>query len=272
MQKFTVFTVILTILVVVVAAETFVSKYLPALTGSDVSTEEEAGGDQYNLPSELDLSAAVQTNVLGAGGGALDYTAPALPAEPAGSITPDNFDFLEFDSPPPDTPLMPDSDTAYFDIEEFSSSFDHSVTNVFIRDDQITNSGFVGAYLETEAIDGLLYKTINVGDLYGVQFDKYAVTNGTTTFAKTYIIVPDDPLGIEDIYDLLKLRASEGLEVEINETNDYGSASFYMNDLRRENAAFLTVRIGSRIYGFSYPKQYHPQIKNLVSVLMLDGR
>ncbi|MFA4891358.1 MAG: hypothetical protein WC604_03325, partial [Candidatus Gracilibacteria bacterium] len=136
----------------------------------------------------------------------------------------------------------------------------------------IVNSGFVGAYMTEEEPDGLLYKSVSIGDLVGVSSKKYLITNGTTTFAKVYVVIVDDPEQIDEVYSVLKVRAAEGVDIEINETNQFGNASFYMNDLRRDSVAFLTVRVGSKIYGFSYPKQYHPQIKNLISILMLDGR
>lgn len=293
MQKFTVFTVILTILVVVVAAETFVNKYLPALSDSDeVVSEDIASTGQYTLPSELDLSSTIQGNVLGASDlgtsdlhvddSVLGVTQPLDTTQPLGETQPtqsvnspqqntyysNNFEFLELEEPE----LLDVSNDGYFDIEEFSSSFDQSTTNVFLRDDQIANSGFVGSYLEPDSYDGFLYKTINIGDLYGVSVSKYVITNGTTSYAKIYILISEDVSNLDAVYDVLKVRASEGLEVELNETNQYGSASFFMNDSRRESVAFLTCRIGSRIYGFSYPKQYHPQIRNLVSILMLDSR
>ena len=101
---------------------------------------------------------------------------------------------------------------------------------------------------------------------------KHALTNGTTTYAKAYSIVTENPDQIDNVYNVLKVRAAEGTQSEVNATNQFGSSSFYMNDARRESVAFLTVRVGTRIYGFSYPKQYHPQIQSLISILMLDGR
>jgi len=280
MKKFTVFTVLLTIVIVVVAAETFVNKYLPAVSEDSavVQGQEQTG---YNLPSELDLSAAMQSNVLGAdsAGEATDGVVGGSTGESAGSgVQSGSLDFLtELEIPTLDGASGEASSSAsgsgVFDIEDFSSSYEHAEgQGEYLRNDQIVNSGFVGAYMTEEGPDGLLYKSINIGDLVGVSSKKYSITNGTTTFAKVYVVIVDNPLQVGGVYDVLKVRAAEGVDIEINETNQFGSASFYMNDLRRDSVAFLTVRVGSRIYGFSYPKQYHPQIKNLVSILMLDGR
>ena len=259
MQKFTVFTVIFTVLVVVVAAETFVNKYLPSLS-NDVAVMNEA--DEYPLPNELDVSASIQSNVLGAMDVGTETT--EMPAEVSAetpAVSEEEFlptDFLE-------TP-----DGIYSDIEDFSNTATNlAPTNVYLTIDHVTKSGFVGATIVPETFDGFLYKTINIGDLYGIKSEKNSIKNASSSFAKVYVVIPDDPKNAEEIYRVIKTRAAEGLEVEINETNDYGVVSFFMNDSRRPNVAFLTVRINSLIYGFSYPKQYHPQIKALVSNLML---
>jgi len=276
MQKFTVFTVLLTIVVVVVAAETFVNKYLPSVDGSSEVVEE-----GYTLPSELELSDTFQSNVLGSdligipveedpagvaelGTGLLDVGETDIPLTIGGSSS-DGFDFMSTS----DSGLEL-SDGGTFDIEDFSMSYDDSVGPVsYVRNDQIVNSGLIGGYLVDEDSDGMLYKSIPMTDLVGINVKKYAVTNGSTTFAKIYAIVPDNGMQTSEVYEVLKMRASENAQSTINETNQFGSASFYMNDSRRDSVAFLTVRIGSKIFGFTYPKQYHPQIRNLVSNLML---
>ena len=259
MQKFTVFTVIFTVLVVVVAAETFVNKYLPSLSDEVAVTD---GTDEYPLPNELDVSASIQSNVLGA----MDVGTEAveMPAEvSAETPTVSEEEFLPTD-------FLETPDGIYSDIEDFSNTTTNlAPTNVYLTVDHVTKSGFVGATIVPETFDGFLFKTINIGDLFGIKSEKNSIKNESSSFAKVYVVIPDDPKNAEEIYRVIKTRAAEGLEIEINETNDYGVVSFFMNDSRRPNVAFLTVRINSLIYGFSYPKQYHPQIKALVSNLML---
>jgi hypothetical protein len=263
MQKFTVFTVLLTLLVVVVAAETFVNKYLPALSDGGASVLE-ADGSGYSLPDEIDLSSALEPDVLH-----LDEVV----AEPSAEIA--DFIFepeLTIEPELVDNGFLEINDGGIFDIEDFVEESSSDEPGQLIREDQVANAGFVGAYLLEENHDGYLYKTVNMGDLYGVSVMKHAITNGTTTYAKVYSIFTENPDQIDNVYNVLKVRSAEGTQSEINETNGFGAASFYMNDARRGSVAFLTARVGSRIYGFSYPKQYHPQIQSLISILMLDGR
>ncbi|MFA4891584.1 MAG: hypothetical protein WC604_04555, partial [Candidatus Gracilibacteria bacterium] len=201
MKKFTVFTVLLTIVIVVVAAETFVNKYLPAVNGDSDVLQEQTG---YNLPSELDLSAAMQSNVLGADGtdmaadtstgeatdGTIGGVVGGSTGESAGGggTQSDGLDFLtELGIPTLDgvSGGAPSgaSGSGAFDIEDFSSSYEHAEgQGEYLRNDQIVNSGFVGAYMTEEEPDGLLYKSVSIGDLVGVSSKKYLITNGTTTF------------------------------------------------------------------------------------------
>lgn len=249
MQKFTVFTVILTVVVVVAAAELFVNDYLPKLTANVFNADSytETVETPTSTAPASDATEAIETP---------DATVPQpiLGAEPTTTtaISTDPASTLDY------IPL---------DIEEFSNSYDKATTQAYISNEQVVQSGFTGAYLEPQDFDGFLFKTISIGDLYGLKVSKYEITNGEIAYAKVYVIVPEDVSTSSEIYSILKVRASEGLETEANETNQFGDGSFYMNDSRRASTVFLTTRVGTTIYGFSYPKEYHPQIKNLVDLI-----
>ena len=256
----------------VVAAEMFVNEYLPEVQGGTENANDDGG---YNLPNELDISAAINANVLGAD----EFT--NVPNEIVREVVEETPVGTGFDSNSLDTFVFENDGfleptgelsggslgDSTFDLEDFSSSYDHAATKVYLTNEQIQNSGFTGAYLEPEDFDGFLYKTVTVGDLYGINVDKYSITNGQQSYAKVYVIRPQDIGTVGELYSVLKVRASEGLEVEVNETNTFGDASFYMNDLRRQHVAFLTVRMGATMYGFAYAKDYHLQVQNLVKLL-----
>jgi hypothetical protein len=282
MRKFTVFTVILTIIIVVVGAEIFANDYLPRLRGQD-----EGGEMSLTLPDELDLGGATQTNVLGAD---IDYSNIPM-GDDLGFTEPedllrfeDEIDLEEIVIPldgsvglnePLEVPIatntLPVESASTSDISDFEDeNFISYSVNVYLREDQIKSAGFAGAYLENEAHDGNMYKTIYVTDLYDVEMNKIAIRTSDTLFAKVYVFQVGGLSSVSEVYEVLKIRAAEGLDVEINETNEFGGASFYMNDSRRPDVSFLTVRIGAMMYGFSYPKEYHSQIKNLITLLDLE--
>lgn len=321
MQKFTVFTVILTILVVVVSAETFVNKYLPSLTKADISSP--TSTDQLTLPKELDLENTVadETKILSgtnSGSSMLNTELLGVEAITPSAVTPSTIetqsalqstdtpnsqsvsgsqssfdtqstiynqstsntqDILDlqnsfdtqstiYDQSALDSQVFSNAGT--FDIEGFSGGMAEVPTGASLNNITISNSGFINANVTKESYDNMLYKTINTADLIGIKVDKYVISDDVNTFAKVYVMSFDGSTILDDTYNVIKLRASQLSDVQINETNEFGLGSFYMNDIRRSGVAFLTVKIGDKIYGFTYPKEYHPQIKNLISLLLID--
>ena len=279
----------------VVAAEMFVNDYLPELAyfGGDQAVTDGSGLVDTELAivpggeslSESNLANAIGANVLGTGR-AVNRKAPVEPVEPATQILDlEKMDFLNEESvvvsevvvdawqaPLPtegttNITIATPSDDLFADFESFDSSYVLKNTSVSLTNDHLISAGFTGAVLEPEDFDGFLYKTISVGDLYGLKVEKSLITNGVKQYSKVYVVTPEELASAPEIYSVLKVRASEGLEVEVNETNEFGDRSFYMNDLRRQHVAFLTVKIGTSIYGFAYPKDYHPQVANLVHLM-----
>lgn len=272
MRKFTVFTVILTIIIIVVVAEIVLNEYLPSIEGEGELT--------FDLPGSLDLSRSIETNVLGNDGlsnylGA-DYeggdVAPDVPAiispEPVEPLDAGELKYpttLETGEPK-NAEIAPTPATS--GIKDFEdTNFAAPTTSVYLRDDHIKSAGFVGAYLESEQNDGQLFKSIFIEDLYDVEVTKTLIRTTDQLLAKVYVFKMGIAADINEVYNLLKLRASEGNTTEVNETNEFGLSSFYMNDSMRTGTAFLTVRIGGLIYAFSYPKDYHAQVKNLIQLL-----
>ncbi len=307
MRKFTVFTVILTLIVVVVSAQVVANQYWPSLELTSLTNE-----STNPLPNSINLSA----NVLGADavpGEVVDKTQdPASTTQPTPTsdvgLDPSTLPATEFGDgldvptsssdinglntvdlpvtsgefnavtsgnlsenssdgttiPSPQTTISGDSS----DFE--SSEFKPSILNVYLNQDQLKSAGFTNTTLDTEAFDGFLYKTIYVQDLKDLKIFKNVIKSADSILCKVYIIDVGPMNAPNEVYETLKTRGSEGLDIEINETNSFGDGSFFMNDSRRQNVAFLTVRFGNLIYGFSYPKEYHPQVQNLIKLLDME--
>ncbi len=257
MRKFTIFTVILTVIIVVVIAEIFAEDYLPQLNANN----EVATDGSPPLPTNLDLTKVSQTNIFGA--------TEEFPAPVAESTTlPGGLDVEEvsLDSEQGFGSGFESSNISDFEDENFAAPS----TNVYLRDDQIKSAGFIGAYIEPSTHNGFLFKTIYIDDLKDVEVKMFNVRTAESLLTKVYIFKIGTMMPLDEVYAVLKQRASEGLDIEVNETNEFGSGSFYLNDSRRQNVAFLVVKIGSMVYGFSYPKDYHSQVKNLITLLDLE--
>jgi hypothetical protein len=282
MHKFTVFTVVLSIVVIVIVADLVVNNYLPGMKNADIVAELASG--EFTLPDSIDISKALETNVLGA-----DTDTEAEPNRLGFDLennTENNAETVTTEVPiardtetaevatPTDVPTVestapaetsPETSTPSNDFED--NDFVVASKNVYLRDEQLKSAGFVSARMEEEPYDGSLYKTIYTDDLYDVTVKRIIIKSDEAMFAKVYVLKTGPNSSIDEVYQVLKIRGAEGLELEINETNEYGDGSFYINDTRRPKTAFLTVRLGNLIYGFSYPKEYHPQVKNLIKLL-----
>lgn len=296
MKKFTIFTIILTVIVVVAFSEVIVNEYLPNIFGSG---DEESGtndGDlKLNLPASLDAKKSISTSVLGSDLG--NYLGAGDEEDANGNVqeeivepvagdvgdvsgTPTFLDPNAFsdedvlpensfkNSIPADNTVEKSTVTSDPEAKDFEDeNFVSTSNNVYLRDEQIKSAGFVDAYLENEAFDGRLFKTILIDDLTDAEVTKTLIRTKDALLVKVYIFKIALNANVNEVYELLKLRSSQGLNIKINETNEFGLASFYMNDPTRSDTAFLTVRIAGFIYSFSYPKAYHSQVKNLMKLI-----
>jgi hypothetical protein len=259
MQKFTVFSILLTIIIVVVVAEIIVTDYLPKWNNGGEYTSML----DFALPESLDVGETTGVNIFGSG--LNDLVANSEPVTtPIVRVPEDAVDLINMVE---ETVSLADSSS---DLDFEDSSFVNYTPNVYIREEQVRSAGFATAYLEDDTHDGYFFKSIYVGDLNDVELKKTIVRDASRLFAKVYVFSFGPNTSISSAYETLKVRAAEGLNVEINSNNEFGDASFYMNDVKRQSTAFLTVKIASNIYGFSYPKEYHPQIKNLIKLIELE--
>ncbi len=261
MKKFTIFSILLTIVVVVVVSQILVDEYLPYLK-ADVSD-----GISISLPDTLKIGSSTGESIFGADL-SLDNASTQNKEIPSDyqniTVTPQN----------PATTKKPNSPLN--DFEDFSDPSQTEVLgnigSVVLREDQIKSAGFIGAHLEAEDYDGLLFKSVPVDDIDDVRMEKIAIRTADQFLARVYVIRVGINSNVRDVYQLLRSKSFQIPSVQVNETNDFGVSSFYFNDSRRSNTAFLVVRIGNMIYSFSYPKDYHSQIKNLIQLLEWEVR
>ncbi len=272
-----------------IAGQIVAKEYFPGLFGDKNDNTDLI----YTLPDSLDLDSIGQANVLGAEnssdhnylGNDVDYS--QIMETDTGNLPFTDLntgDLNTYDLPIEDlsidnsnttdmaiTDVTLTEETPTTDVNDFENEgSSQNYADIYLRKEQIDAAGFVNAYIEKEQSNEMLFKTIFTGDLSDTKVDKNVIRTADSLLAKVYVISTGPSNSITDIFDILKVRASEGLDIEINETNEFGDASFYMNDLRRSNTAFLTVRFGQLIYGFSYPKDYHPQIRNLIALLDME--
>ncbi len=315
MKKFTIFTVILTIIIVVVVADILVNDYLPNLTNSYEDNELKLDlPDSLNIPKNIQVSTITRDqesdeedkkdtipdekiaknvteeepesetestilanrNLLGA-----DVVSFQQPVATNITDIVSNFSFggdnvIEEEEKNNTENLLENKtdnviekrDDGLVDFESFN--FVSNKIDVYLREEHIRSAGFANSFLEKENFDGKLFKTVDIRDINYIDIDQYLIRTEDTMLAKVYIFKIDFNSNINEVYENLKIKASNVIDTHINETNEFGKGSFYTNDGRRPSVAFLTIKIGEVIYSFSYPKDYHSQIKNLIQLLQWE--
>jgi len=154
------------------------------------------------------------------------------------------------------------------DFEEINTQV--IAVNPYLRTEQLRSSGFLTAIIEEEINDEMLYRTVYIGDIDSVIKKRYLLRDDALLYARVYVFSPDAGNSPDIIYNSLKNKASNASNSSINETNQFGKASFYMNDTIRPETAFLTVKFSSLVYSFSYPKVYHKQVVNLITLISFE--
>ncbi len=143
------------------------------------------------------------------------------------------------------------------------------VTNapVFLTDAIIKAAGFTGTP-EDKQFTGKLFQLLDLGNFAVEKIKTVSVEqNQVLAASMTEIIVADEIQALQ-LYLLLQNKTKPYIDLTLNETNAYGDRSFYVNHAKKPNEAFLVVKIRNRIYGFAYVKFYHPELKKLITLLM----
>lgn len=138
-----------------------------------------------------------------------------------------------------------------------------------LTDDDIHGIGFTTMHLERVSAEGLLYQLLDVNDMVSVSKARFHLTDGKNVYGVLNEFLFSNEQRAQDFYTTLKTKAQAFIpEVKINETNDFGARSFFMNDGKRLGTAFLTFQSGQRVFGLSYPKASHEFFKKLVALLL----
>lgn len=129
-------------------------------------------------------------------------------------------------------------------------------------------SGFQNVTLQRIPFNGILFERIDLRDFNSVPVvAQNLLQDNKDSIASFYELHGDSELLAGEIYLLIREKAAAGLEVNVNETNDFGDKSFYINYADRPDIAFLVVKIKESVYALTYEKGLHPFMTSLVRYL-----
>lgn len=145
--------------------------------------------------------------------------------------------------------------------------------DISLSNEILQNIGFLQPRITPISFNGKLFQILDLRDDSEIgRIVKSNVFDGDQFIFSVYEIQNESEGLASDTYSFIQEKFLENLEVEVNETNQYGDASFYVNHPKKQNMAFLFVEIDTTLYAFEYPRNNHNFITSLIgSIKNFDG-
>lgn len=239
MHKFTLFTIGLSVVVILVVAEVVVNNYF----GEDFAK---------NGPS-------VEEN-------ADDLVVPEVVAEVTDDVA--VTEEISDDVPAEDSPILTSQpDLELRGDEEVIAEVSDEVPVLPVQPigkittELLTNIGVLEPRIENAPSQGLVFGFFDVEkEFSGWSAVEYTLFDGPNFIGTVYEIGTDNELQAFGAYETLRQKAEGSSLGKMNENNSYGEASFYFNHSTKTNTVFLVVRLGLEVYALQYSPTYHGSI------------
>lgn len=232
MHKFTIFTILLSIIVIFVVAELVLNDY----TGDDFAKQDPEVKEQ--IADE------------------------AIPIEEPITVTDTEIRG--------DEEIIPVSDEAPVATEEESApTFEASLTqDIATQAGALQETPMTDIIVTTSPYDGLIYGFWDTSTAFAdLTVLTHKLFNGATYLGTIYEIQPGSAIDLFTTYETLKTIANESDTGVLNENNSYGQASFYFNHTTKTNTVFLVLRQNDMIYALEYSHSAHPFMRTLIDSL-----
>lgn len=137
-----------------------------------------------------------------------------------------------------------------------------------ITEDKIRQAGFTSVIFNEEQFQGKVFQLLDITQFAVEAISFYELKAEDSPIASITEIALRDEIRAIQLYTLLQNKTKTYIDLTLNETNSFGDRSFYINHAKKPGEAFIAVRIGRTIYAFAYVKVYHPEIKKLITLLI----
>lgn len=127
-----------------------------------------------------------------------------------------------------------------------------------INSESLSLAGFKNFVVKPQPFSGKLFDQFDLSMLaYLTIVDKTVTENSNgneMVVLRAYEFGLSDKYQNQEVYDFLKAKIKDELGVSINETNQFGMSSFYINFNQAKDNVFLVVKTRTNVYALSYPK------------------
>jgi hypothetical protein len=161
-------------------------------------------------------------------------------------------------------------------VKADSAAEDKDFLTKGINSELLDKVGFKNFFIKPRPFDGLIFETfdasmlsyLNVLDRKVIQL----IDGNEVEVLRVYEFNLNDADAAAEVYSYLKISLKDQLGVSVNETNQFGLSSFYVNFQAPSDSAFLVVKTKGNVYALSYPKAENQETNyfNLVSDLLTE--
>jgi hypothetical protein len=127
-----------------------------------------------------------------------------------------------------------------------------------INNETLRKAGFQNFVIKPRPFNGILFEKFDLSMLGEMNVSQKTITQlkagNEMEILNTYEFNAQDKSTADELFELLKLKAKGELGVSINQTNQFGLASFFINLSEPQKNAFLVVKTTDNVYALSYPK------------------
>ncbi len=250
MQKFTIFTIILSTIVVTIITELVVQDYLQRV---------------YN-------PTALQTSTLGTNSFE-SYITPTKDPEAEKSTTETLIEKLR------ENDLNKD-DNESESLAEKLQNIRPSSRDEVIKDEVSDNEILLeridtllpalqlpGVKLQKANYQNKLFQLISTSEIDFTETAFATLQIDQEVIGSVYEFKSRTEIDAEKAFDDMRILANSFPNITTNQTNQFGDKSFYINHLVKVGEVFVVVQRDDRIYAFAYKKDYHESFKTFFGVL-----
>ncbi len=228
MHKFTLFTIGLSVIVILVVAEVVVNDYL----GEDFAEKDQAIQAEV-VEEELMVEAAGETEEQG-------------PSVVDSEVRGDEGDSPELSSPLAEATAEPAGPEA---------------PQGTLTPELLASIGVLEPKVETVAFNGLVFGLFDVQEEFsGFTVLEESLFDGSNFIGVIYEIATENELQTFGAYETLRQKAQGSSLGTVNENNNYGEASFYFNHATKTSTVFLVVQKTGHVYAMQYSPSYHGSV------------
>lgn len=245
MQKFTIFSILLSVTVILVLGDIMANGYLKK--------------DAFETAMSTDTAVAD-------GEGENDELVPA--PEKSEENSKENVDDADGANNKADLSIPDFSSASILSADSYEEEDEVVVITPSLSEEHLLSAGFADPVLKEAIFNGNVFNFISFSD----QIDSYIYQSnffdGELFIGSVYEIKYTSETGAFQGYLNLRDRAKALTSIGVvNETNSYGDSSFYFNHNTKKKTVHMIMKKGSTIYAFEYAYVNHEKMKNLFWII-----